>query len=153
AGREAEKQQPTAHELSCRGEPSLKSRVRDAELGEITSDLLEVLELAPSRLEEDQPHGQAGDGRRQPPERGSDSFRERPDGRDQGRAPIHDAPFVPARSRRAEPLSFWMALRGSVTTAAAASEADASSCEPARASQGTPCRAARIARTSSSGML
>src|SRR5262249_35623812 len=117
-----------------------------------SSDLLEVVELAPSRLEEDQPHGQAGDGRRQPPERGSDSLRERQYGRDQRRATIHDAPSCRHAAGEPNLCRLGCPCAARVTTAAAASEADASSYEPARAAQGTPCRAARIARTNSSGV-
>jgi hypothetical protein len=59
---QAEKQQATADEFRRGGEACLERGRRQAELGEVVRDLLEVVQLSPARLEEHQPDREAGDG-------------------------------------------------------------------------------------------
>src|SRR5262249_32539220 len=75
-----------------RGEPGLERRVRDAELGEVAGDLLEIVELPPPRLEEDQAYRQSGDGGREPAQGITDALREPGRHRDRCRYPIHGVP-------------------------------------------------------------
>src|SRR5262249_14109116 len=73
ARRQAEEEEPSAHELRARGESSLERRRRQAQLGEEFGDLLEIVELPPARLEEHESPSETGECRREPVDRVTDA--------------------------------------------------------------------------------